>query len=747
MATRISQTEAGGTQAPMAPATLESNLSGAVALSSLLDALIEQAPRLVQSRSLLPAFDWRNATPEQAERLLARLAECNMRIPAWLAKGLLTAGHRVPAVTMAGTSPGLEILAHLSSGESRHDVEALSRQLLDIARHENMEDWVASTLVARLVSLGETALACRIAWCQFQNAPEAMRLIRRYESAELERLPPLRLRLAGSATTHDLASALKPAFAAAGWRVEVSEAAFGSIISELLKPAEGTDALVLLLTREVIGGNDWRTSPADARRIIDDELEALIGAMSSFCAATQVPLLVNTLPAPSQPSAGHIDGRHATGECAIVAEINRRLIELAASCPSMHLIDANQALSRFAADVRRDQKLWYFGRIPYTESATRWLATAHARVWLSLRRGCAKVLAVDFDNTLWGGVYGDDGIDRLQCGDDFPGNAFKAFQQECLRLKSQGMVLIGLSKNNPDAADVFRRHPGMALREDDFVAKAINWDPKPDNIKRIAADLGLGLESIVFLDDSPHEREVMRRMCPDVIVPEMPADPSHRPVWLRSLACTWPLRLTEEDTRRSDMYAAERQGRELREKSQSYDEYLSKLQQKLVISPVGPGTLARAAQLHQRTNQFNLTGMRLGEAELSDLASDPQTGTALIGRVSDRFGDYGIVLSATAKIEAERATILSFVMSCRTIGRQLEAAFLEALLRHLACLGVREAEGRYIQTSKNGLVSAFYATQGFTEAGCVGDAVVWRLSLSQDAIAVPRPVAVEWEMT
>src|SRR5690606_15446634 len=169
------------------------------------------------------------------------------------------------------------------------------------------------------------------------------------------------------------------------------------------------------------------------------------------------------------------------------------------------------------------------GRIAYSAAASRALARRFAEAWHLLKRGPLKVLALDFDNTLWGGVYGDDGLGALVCGPEFPGNAFSTFQQECLRLKRQGMLLAGLSKNDPDAITVFDRPPGMVLRADDFAATAIDWNPKPENIRKLAAELNLGLDSFLFLDDSPHEREAMRQVCPDVTVPEMPADPAQRP--------------------------------------------------------------------------------------------------------------------------------------------------------------------------------------------------------------------------
>jgi FkbH-like protein len=573
-----------------------------------------------------------------------------------------------------------------------------------------------------------------------------MRSVQQQCAAEIETLPFLRLRLSGTSTTHDLAAALKPAFAAAGWRVEISEADFATIIPELLEPHQAADALVLLLDSSLIAGVGLRSSASEARRLADERIEALTGAIEAFCRHAPMPLLVNTIPAAFVPGAGHIDRHHATGEACLVAEVNRRLGEIAARSPSLLLVDADVALARVAPAERSDPKLWFYGRQTYNEVALRALAHGFCRVWHAKERGAAKVLALDFDNTLWGGIFGDDGLERLECGDDFPGNAFKALQQECLRLKGQGMLLVGLSKNSADALDVFSKHPGMALKSDDFVATAINWEPKPDNMRRLAADLGLGLDSFVFLDDSPQEREAMRRICPSVRVPEMPADPARRPLWLRSLACTWPLRLTDEDARRSEMYVAERKGREFKESVHDYEQYLAGLQQKLIIEPVTSRTLARAAQLHQRTNQFNLTNRRLSESEINAFMTDERRGLGLVGHVCDRFGDLGIVLAACLSLDEATARIESFVMSCRVIGRQIEAAFLETLKAHLAGKGVKRIVGSYCPTAKNAIVRDLYPSMGFASAGQEDGAELWELhvDMKMSSTVSTRPVIVEW---
>ncbi len=340
---------------------------------------------------------------------------------------------------------------------------------------------------------------------------------------------------------------------------------------------------------------------------------------------------------------------------------------------------------------------------------------------------------------------GEDGVAKLACGDDFPGNAFKAFQQECLRLKSQGMILAILSKNNPDAITAFETHPGMVLRPDDFVATRINWAPKPENIRALAKEINVGLDSFVFLDDSPHEREAMRRLCPEVQVPEMPADPALRPFWLRNLAETWPIRLTGEDARRSEMYLAERKAKDLRTQVASLADYLKALSQTLTVAEASAATLPRVAQMHGRTNQFNLTTRRFTEADIAEMMADPAQWLVLHGQVRDKFGDHGIVICATVRRAGKEAVIETFLMSCRVIGREVERAFLGALLERLASQGVQIVRGAYIPTAKNAQVRDFYEKSGFEKAETEGETQWWRWEAGKSPLLTSDFVEVIWE--
>jgi FkbH-like protein len=489
---------------------------------------------------------------------------------------------------------------------------------------------------------------------------------------------------------------------------------------------------------------DWRLGLDGAAARLEERNELLLVAIERFAADCRGHLLVNTLPAADTPAAGFLDRLHVAGAARLVSRINARLADIAARHSSLTLIDAEVALADVPPSGRIDPKLWYYARMPYSTRASTALAKGFAVAQRARKAVPCKVLALDFDNTLWGGIVGEDGVAALECGDDSPGNAFKAFQAECLRLKAQGMVLVALSKNAPEAVNAFTEHPGMLLTPDDFVATAVNWQPKPDNLRRIAAELELGLDSVLFLDDSPHEREAMRRLCPQVRVPEMPADVAQRPGWLRGLTETWPVRLTEEDMRRSDTYHARRRTDALRAQSASFEDYLAGLEQRLVVAPVTPMTLARVAQLHLRTNQFNLTTARFDEARLRAMLDDPARFLVVAGRAVDKFGDHGIVVAATVAVGEGTASLLSFLMSCRVIGRQVEYAFLEALLDRLRERGVHTVDATFTPTAKNGIASDFLRHARFADVGASGSTTRWRRQgLAAQSAGSPF-VTVDW---
>jgi FkbH-like protein len=603
---------------------------------------------------------------------------------------------------------------------------------------------VLLALVKRLNAIGWTEEAAQLALTCWDSAPRVLSSAASALAAHRQTLPLARVRIAGFSTTHDLAQDLSPAFAACGWQADVSEARFGEGLAELLNPGTDCDCLVLLMDISGFAPGDWRRTPHESFELLRERADLLAVALAGFCERAHYPLLINTIPSPPAPTAGLLDRQHALGLRRMIDLVNQRILEVAERAGRMLVCDADTALAQVPLVRQTDPKLWYYGRLAYSPAASRALAASFAQAWRTLKLGPLKVVAVDFDNTLWGGVYGEDGLDALVCGSEFPGNAYSAFQEECLRLKRQGMLLVGLSKNNPDAISVFERRPEMVLKTEDFIATAVNWQPKPDNIRRIAAELGLGLDSFLFLDDSPHEREAMRQICPAVTVPEMPADPAQRPLWLRRLTPTWPVRLTTEDLQRSEMYAAGRAAKALKAGAVSLADYLRGLEQRLCVELVRRETLPRVAQMHQRTNQFNLTSIRLTESELGGMVEDASSHVAMLGRVSDRFGDHGIVIAATARLEGDCAQILTFLMSCRVIGREVENAFLGALLGELEKRGVRTVKGTYVASPKNAQCRDFYASAGFRPVSSEPSRSDWLWTFGEAELPGSAAVTTRW---
>ncbi len=710
----------------------------ASSLDDLIDAVIDSAAECLRGRVLLRAVDWSAVRPAQVTQLIQNLEAESLPLPPWLASALLVSGHCLPASQLPALGAALNALNSLNrlrrpghDGDAHGEAAAAARDL--VARDDAAPEVVAAA-VKQLTGLNEGELATRVALAHWRGNPQFLRLVQSHLGSLRETLPAVRLRVTGVSNAQGLAADLPAAFVAAGYNASVSESEYGQAFPELLQPGEeDRDALVVLLDLDGLHPRDWR-EVNQADDALTRKLDLLVSAVESYAGAGAGPVFINTVPYAHAPTAGLIDGRHPAGAAWAVTEINARLQDVAQCHSHVVLIDAHGALGGVAPSKWIDPKLAFYGRMPYAAEAMRHLAIAFARAFQSLKRGPAKVLALDLDNTVWGGIFGEDGVANLLCDDEFPGNAFKAFQHECLRLKGQGMLLVLLSKNNLDAITAFADHPGMLLKEDDFVATRINWEPKSNNIQSLAQELNLGLDSFVFLDDSPHERDAMRRILPDVIVPEFPDDPATRPAWLRRLSVTWPVRLTEEDSRRNEMYRAERHRNELRQSTSSLTDYLKDLDQSLTVEEVSSATLARAAQMHLRTNQFNLTTERYDDAALQAMIDDAPRHVLLIGRAVDRFGDHGLSICATARIDGEAATITSFLMSCRIIGRGVETAFLGTVLDMLKERGVSKVRGAYIPTKKNAMVQSFYAGNGFSAAGEEGETTLWAKDLAASAL-------------
>jgi len=383
--------------------------------------------------------------------------------------------------------------------------------------------------------------------------------------------------------------------------------------------------------------------------------------------------------------------------------------------PYLQICDLEFLAYRLGGLQSRDDRAWFESKQPCSSALLARLAREAAHLIGSLRRPPKKVLALDLDNTLWGGVVAEDGLAGLELGDTSPrGEAYKAFQKYILSLKQRGVLLAVCSKNDHStAAEVFEKHPEMVLRMDDLVSFKANWEPKSDNLRNIAAELNLGLDSFVFVDDNPAEIEIVRQFAPAVAAILLGPDPAGHAAQLQDCRLFEPRNLTAEDAARTSQYHSEARRKELESSVTDMGSYLESLEMEAAISEFTAVDVPRLAQLINKSNQFNLTTHRRTEAEILALMADPAFAGFSI-RLKDRFGDHGLISIVIGRQNGAAMKVDTWLMSCRVLKRQVEDEALNELARLAAGRGCARLEGVFLPTAKNDMVRDFYSRMGFT---------------------------------
>jgi FkbH-like protein len=443
---------------------------------------------------------------------------------------------------------------------------------------------------------------------------------------------------------------------------------------------------------------------------------------------------------PSTPrrGLGMLDMRPGLGLTGLLLQMNLRLAERCAGRPSIYLLDAQRWLVR-AGRSAFNPTLWYMAKVPFGPEVFKEASRDIKSALRGLAGKARKLLILDLDETLWGGIVGELGWSHLNLGGHDPiGEAYADFQRELKALRRRGILLALVSKNDEEVAlEAIRCHPEMALRAEDFAGWRINWEDKAQNIVDLVADLNLGLDSVVFIDDHPTERARVRDTLPEVIVPDWPEDPALFTSTLQSLHCFDVPAISREDAARTELYAAEKDRQELRKQVGSVQEWLSSLSIKITVEELNAGNLARTAQLLNKTNQMNLATRRLTEPEL--LA---WTGTARrkvwTFRVADRYGDAGLTGILGIEPGDTEATITDFVLSCRVMGRKVEETMLSIAVDHARHLGLARVAARYVPTPRNRPCLQFFTQSGFRQED--SDRFVWSTTAEYP---VPACVQVE----
>ena len=398
---------------------------------------------------------------------------------------------------------------------------------------------------------------------------------------------------------------------------------------------------------------------------------------------------------------GIIDYKHPKGLSHALLQMNARLVERLQGYNSIYILDASHWMAEDGKNAYTSP-MWYMTKSPYSLTVYLEAANDIKTIISALKGESKKLLILDLDDTLWGGIVGDDGWKNLRLGGHDPvGEAFVDFQQAIKSLSKRGIVLGIVSKNEESIAlEAIKSHPEMILHIEDFAGWKINWNDKAQNIVELTRQLNLVLSSVVFIDDNPVERERIRKALPEIFVPEWPKDKMLYREALTKLRCFDTTAISKEDSKRAQMYAEERQRKELSRTISSPDEFLKSLEVRITIESLLKENLTRATQLLNKTNQMNLTTRRLSEEEFWEWACQPNH-KVWTARVSDKFGDSGLVGLLSLDIEKESGTILDFVLSCRVFGRKVEDTMLSIAIQYAKELNLQEVYARYLPTPKN----------------------------------------------
>ena len=528
--------------------------------------------------------------------------------------------------------------------------------------------------------------------------------------------------------------------------VELSSAPYGQVETLLMDPSHPVwqtelDFVIVWTRPESVLGSfrdvlDYREVSAQQLIREVDEFAALLSALGR--PARTVFVASWTLP-PYLRGLGLLDLKSPLGIRGQLLAANARLVQRLQPEPSIFVFDAERWMSSAGRAPFHD-RLWYAGKIPYANEVFIEACGDFKAALRALSGRTRKLLVLDLDGTLWGGLVGEDGWEALRLGGHDPeGEAFVDFQRELERLKRRGVLLAIASKNDEATAlEALERHPEMILRPRDFVARRINWRDKAENIAEMVEELNLGLDSVVFIDDQPAERARVREAFPEIYVPEWPPDVLAFRKALLSLRCFDAAVSSAEDLRRTALYQDESERQKLKGRAGSLTEWLDSLAIRVQIEELGPPNVKRATQLLNKTNQMNLSTRRMSEAEL--LLWAQQAGHKLwTFRLQDRLGDAGLIgLASFEAVDVSSARLIDFVLSCRVFGRKIEETMVATVIRDLHGAGFRTLSARYLRTEKNAPCLEFLKVSGFrTEDECLFS---WDLS---SEYALPKFIQVD----
>ena len=545
-----------------------------------------------------------------------------------------------------------------------------------------------------------------------------------------------RIAILGGSTTHNVRQALDLFLLHHGIRCEFYESEYAQYWQDAMFPnpeLEGFHPDIIYIhtsNRNITRYPLLSDSPETVDSMLEEEFDRFAAMWDRLAETYACPVIQNNFEYPSWRLMGNRDAGDIHGRVNYITRLNLKFAGYAQTHRNFYLNDLNYLSALFGLEQWSDPFFWHMYKYALSLPAIPYLAQSVANMIKSLYGKNKKAFALDLDNTLWGGVVGDDGPENLQVGQETSmGQVYSEFQEYLKAHKQLGVILNVVSKNEPENAMAGLNRPDMTITPDDLIMIKANWEPKSRNLQDIAHALSLLPESFVFVDDNPAEREIVRQQLPGTAVPEMGEQPER---FIRAIDRMGYFEVTElsaDDGARTEMYRQNAARSRLESTFADSGAYLRSLEMRAEILPFSPMYFSRIAQLTNKSNQFNLTTRRFTQAEIQAMAEDERYVT-LYGKLSDKFGDNGVVSVVIGEIKEDRLDIILWLMSCRVLKRDMEYAMMDALAGRCQALGLRTVRGYYFPTAKNGMVRDFYAKQGFDKIEDAPDgSTAWRLEL------------------
>ncbi|MBE5884332.1 MAG: HAD-IIIC family phosphatase [Lachnospiraceae bacterium] len=527
-----------------------------------------------------------------------------------------------------------------------------------------------------------------------------------------------KIAILGGSTTHDIRLILELFLLNYGIRPSFYESEYNQYYQDAVFPNQELEAFapdiiyIHTTNRNIINYPKLSDDSETVDNLLLAEIERFQSVWESLKERYHCPIIQNNFEMPAYRLLGNKDASDIHGKVNFLSRLNMEFYSYAQEHENFYICDINYLSADYGLKEWSDPFYYHMYKYALNVNAIPYLSFNVANMIKSIFGKNEKGFVLDLDNTLWGGVIGDDGVENIVLGpEEAEGQVYSEFQRYVKEHQQLGVVLNIASKNEEENALAGLQHPDSELSQDDFIVIKANWEAKDENVRRIADELGVLPDSLVFIDDNPAERHIVREQIPGICVPEI-GEAHH---YIQNIDRGGYFEVTtfsSEDAKRNEMYQENVVRAKLQASFSDYHDYLLSLEMKAVIKPFEPIYMARIAQLTNKSNQFNLTTHRYTQAELEDIAADASYIT-LYGKLSDRFGDNGVVSVVIGHVVEDECRIDLWLMSCRVLKRDMEAAMLDTLVSQCKEHGVTRIRGYYYPTSKNGMVRDFYSTRGF----------------------------------